>query len=681
MALVAAVVFGASILFFRGLGEPFIGPTWTVVKERLRLTIVERGGLESAENSDIYCRVKSGSKGATATTIRWVIDDGSRVEKNDVVMLLDDSGLKEQLEAQVNTLNKAEADWLQAVHQYTIQESTNKSKVETALTELSLKQLDLKKYVGQRIALKLMNTVKTRDELQLYLTKQVDKDLEADEAELEKGLKTDASGQQQNTVSEFLQARSDNRGKVNDARSTREQAQDRAAWSQRMFKKGYTSRSQADADQLRLDSSENNFRKAQLELQVLEKYTLEKTVTELWSKFKEAERSLEREEIEAKSKEAQARIDRNNKQVLFRQVEDKKLEIEDEIRKCTILSPQKGLVVYHMTEQSSRGFGSQQSIIAQGEPVREGQKMMRIPNLNKMLVNTRVHEAMVARIRGEVTRPTYFTDAFRAGLVIGTHSLEMLTRFEAMDNLKDKFKDRDYRIVFPGQVARIRVDAAPGKIFEGHVKSVAAVASMAEFFSSDVKVYTTMVSIDTEVENLKPGMSAEVSILADESSEPVLVIPIQSVVGSISMGSKRKCFVLDSDGHPKEREIVVGMSNDKVVEVRTGLEEGEKVVLSPRPLLGDKSDMKVAVPPGSKRGADFEEGAGGAGGKKKGMKGKDGGFPGGPGGQIPGGQIPGGFNPGGNGPPAGFNPAQGGGIPDPGDAKKWQGMKKGQPPE
>ncbi len=664
---------GASLLFFRGLGEPFNGPTWTVIKERLRLTIVERGGLESAENSDIICRVKSGSKGATATTIRWVIDDGSRVERNDVVMLLDDSGLQEQLRGQVNTVNKAEADWLQAVHQYTIQESTNKSKIETALTELSLKEIDLKKYVGSRIAQKLMKNVKGRDQLQTYLKNEVHKDLEADEAELEKGLKTDASGQQQKTVSEFLQARSDNRGKLNDARSTREQAQDRAAWSQRMFKKGYTSRSQADADQARLDSSDNNFRKAQLELDVLETYTLEKTVTELWSKFKEAERSLEREKIEAESKEAQARIDRNNKQVLFRQEEDKKLEIEDEIRKCTIVSPQKGLVVYHMTEQSSRGFGSQQSIIAQGEPVREGQKMMRIPNLNKMLVNTRVHEAMVARIRGEVTRPTYFTDTFRAGLVIGTHSLEMLTRFEAMDNLKEKFKDRDFRIVFPGQVARIRVDAAPGKVFEGHVKSVAAVASMAEFFSSDVKVYQTMVSIDTEVENLKPGMSAEVSILADESSDSVLVIPIQSVVGSISMGSKRKCFVLDSDGYPKERDIVVGMSNDKVVEVRSGLEEGEKVVLNPRPLLGDKSDLKVSVPPG-KRGADFEDGAGG--GKKKGMKGKDGGgFP--PGG--PGGQIPGGFNPGGNGPPAGFNPGQGG-IPGAGDAKKWQG-KKGQPPE
>ena len=33
-------------------GEPFTGPVWEVKKERLQLAIVERGTLESAENSD-----------------------------------------------------------------------------------------------------------------------------------------------------------------------------------------------------------------------------------------------------------------------------------------------------------------------------------------------------------------------------------------------------------------------------------------------------------------------------------------------------------------------------------------------------------------------------------------------------------------------------------------------------
>src|SRR5438105_2881875 len=39
--------------------------THRVRYERMELTIVERGALESAKNSDIYCNVKSGTKGST----------------------------------------------------------------------------------------------------------------------------------------------------------------------------------------------------------------------------------------------------------------------------------------------------------------------------------------------------------------------------------------------------------------------------------------------------------------------------------------------------------------------------------------------------------------------------------------------------------------------------------------
>src|SRR5262245_60660913 len=42
--------------------------THTVGRERLELTVVERGALESADNNDVYCRVKSGAKGSTVST-------------------------------------------------------------------------------------------------------------------------------------------------------------------------------------------------------------------------------------------------------------------------------------------------------------------------------------------------------------------------------------------------------------------------------------------------------------------------------------------------------------------------------------------------------------------------------------------------------------------------------------
>src|SRR5947209_6466322 len=60
--------------------EPFTGPTATVVRQKLLVTIVERGSLESAENNDIVVRIKAGTKGSTnASIIKWVVDDGKEV--------------------------------------------------------------------------------------------------------------------------------------------------------------------------------------------------------------------------------------------------------------------------------------------------------------------------------------------------------------------------------------------------------------------------------------------------------------------------------------------------------------------------------------------------------------------------------------------------------------------------
>src|SRR5207244_20111 len=64
--------------------------------------------------------------------------------------------------------------------------------------------------------------------------------------------------------------------------------------------------------------------------------------------------------------------------------------------------------------------------------------------------------------------------------------------------------------------------------------------------------------------NLKPGMSAEVTITAAQSDGPVLVVPVQSVVGTITMGAERKVFVIGADGQPVLRDITIGMSNERM---------------------------------------------------------------------------------------------------------------------
>src|SRR5262249_18634342 len=140
------------------------------------------------------------------------------------------------------------------------------------------------------------------------------------------------------------------------------------------------------------------------DLEILEKFDKRLKVNDLLSKLEEANRALARVKEQARTKVDQYDADYKAKSKILGQEETKLREIREEIGKCHMDAPQNGLVVYSVPEQSRFGSGSQQSIVAQGEPVREGQKLMRIPNLHKMLVNVRIHEAMVSKLKGEQPR-------------------------------------------------------------------------------------------------------------------------------------------------------------------------------------------------------------------------------------------------------------------------------------
>src|SRR6516165_6019640 len=141
---------GAAYKFF---GNPFKAPRADLVYhsvnyEALQLTIVERGQLESADNRDVICKVKAGNKGSTvATTIKWVIDDGSPVKQGQLIVELDDSGLQEQLKSQRIARDKASSDFIKAEEDYKILLSQNNSDIEVAKTDLEIAKLNLEKYL------------------------------------------------------------------------------------------------------------------------------------------------------------------------------------------------------------------------------------------------------------------------------------------------------------------------------------------------------------------------------------------------------------------------------------------------------------------------------------------------------------------------------------------------------
>jgi multidrug efflux pump subunit AcrA (membrane-fusion protein) len=600
--------------------------THRVARGDLKVTVTEKGTLESAQNVDIICKVKAGSKGqgGYATSINWVIDDGAKVEPGQLLMILDDSALQEQYRTQKITADKAYAAKVKAEKDYEIQVKDNERLISEAENALLVAEIDLEKYTG----------------------------LAADPARAPLAAAAGAPFLLAEG-GEFRQKVDDLTGKVRLEESNVEQYQERTAWADRMAKQKYLSDAQAQAERSKLESARENLRSLQKQLDILQTYDRRKTLADLRSKVENAGRVVAQKRLEAEGKQVQADITRKTETSVYLQEMEKLKEIEDQLRECRIYAPQRGMVVYFVNE--SGRFGSQpQGMIEQGAQVKEGQKMLRLPNLEQMQVNTKVHEAMVGRIRGDVRVATGLIDQMRVGLMANPDGFTRLVsqHEDYLDDVKNMFRDHEYVTKAPGQRATVRVDAMPDQVLPARVKSVAGVASQADSWISDVKLYQTLVLIEKEVPGLKPGMTAEVTIHVDGLAD-VLTIPLQAVVGGAEMGAKRQVFVKTAGGY-EEREVTLGLYNDRVVEVKEGLAEGDEVVINPKVLMGD-SKAKTRDGGGDGPGDAGGKGPGGEGGWKGGA---------GKGGFDPS-KMKGGFDPskmkgmkgGGGGPPGGGPPA------------------------
>jgi multidrug resistance efflux pump len=570
----------------------------TVKNEDIDLTVVERGAVESADNRDIICKVKAGSKGNYATTIKWVIDDGTLVTKGQSIMLLDSSALEDQFRSQKITLDKARADWVTAESGYKIQLSTNESAIEKARSEIYLRELDLEKYVGLP---KGTLAGRKREESRSLLIA-MEADLESFLARFKESF-PDLQGV-------FHKSLNDLAGQIELARADVEMWNDRLAYSRRMELKGYLSPAQVQADESRLVGSKETLKKLETDKLLLRNFDSSVQVRTASANVQEAWRAYDRAVSEAEANEVNKESTRRTTRSVFLQEEEKLREIEEQIRECKIHAPQDGMVNYYIPE-SSRFSQSERGLIQQGASVQEGQKLMRIPDLTKMQVTTRVHEAMVSRIKGDIRRTTGIHESVIATLSLNPRPyLAVLSLHEdSLEKQRDEYRASEYTEAARGQPAILRIDAFPERPVKGHVKTVANAASASDWMASDVKVYSTIVSIDEQLPGLKPGMSAEVTIHVNTTLENVLAIPVQAVIGGAESGRTRKVFVMTPNGH-EEREIQIGLSNEKMAEVKSGLQAGDQVVVNPKAIVGNAAKTREDVP---------EQGAGkGKGGKGKG---------------------------------------------------------------
>jgi hypothetical protein len=159
------------------------------------------------------------------------------------------------------------------------------------------------------------------------------------------------------------------------------------------------------------------------------------------------------------------------------------------------------------------------------------------------------------------------------------------------------------RKVQVGLPAVITVDALSGKRFLGRVGLIAPLPDARMMWANpDLKIYPADINLEDNDSLLRTGMSCKAEIIVAQYEDAVYV-PVQSV---LRVGGKPTVFVV-KDGSVEERQVEVGLDDNNVIRIISGLAEGEVVWMTPPLKAGTiepGSRTEGAQPPDALDGSD-----------------------------------------------------------------------------
>lgn len=453
----------------------------TVKRGPLEITLTERGSLESANNVVLTCQVR----GAGGTSILKIVDEGQRVKKDQVLVELDSSRLRNAAAVQQIIVEKAVATLKNAEKNFEIQKTQNDSDVAAAKLKLDLARLDLTKYID----------------------------------------------------GDLVQERNTFQGAIELATEDLTRTRQKYAVTQRLIKKGYAKQSELEADRVAVQKALINLNVAQEKRDVLDNFTSRRQIAEKEANAREFERELARIRLRLEAALAKLEADLSVARRKYDIEKATHLDLLEQIEVCQIRAPRDGLVIYanaSRTEGGRRGKANNEPLIFEGAGVEERQAIIKLPDMQKMQINARIHESKIS-------------------------------------------------MVHEGLTADIHVDAVADKTFHGVVEMIALVPMSANRRNPNLREYATTIRITDDPQTLgalKPGQAAEVEIFADH-----IVSALQAPVRSfVERGGRHFSWILAGISHER-REVRIGRSNDQMLEILDGLSEGEKVIQNPRASL------------------------------------------------------------------------------------------------
>ncbi len=306
------------------------------LEDRIDNTVREYGTIESAHTLQITNEV------AGEMTIRSVVPDGTKVEKGDLLVELDDSALKTQRSAAQSEVSAAEAARQQAEQQ---RNSAQQAAGELSnLHEIKVKVAQLNRETSLSkdgvFDVSLRNAKREADLAELSL-KAISRRIEISK----NALPTVAEDQQLLAI-EMEKARGE-------AAKARDQIQLLTAW-ERPYQ---TALLELAVSQAKVDLAQKKYQSQTAILQA------EATLSQA---------TLELERAEAKLK-----------------------RVKDQLAKCRITSPWDGIVIYEVQTRRSSNPDQLQA----GAKIAEGQQLFTISDLTQFRIRATVHESRIHRVK------------------------------------------------------------------------------------------------------------------------------------------------------------------------------------------------------------------------------------------------------------------------------------------
>jgi len=347
-----------------------------VERSDLSISVIERGNLESQQNTEIFCKVEDVQRdGIHGTPIVWIISNGASVEEGDLLCELETTPMQEALDEQILETEEARTKQFQTEADYDNQITTNKTTEAEAELAVELAKLELEMFTDEE------------------------------------------SGTHRLAVEEIKRSIDDTNNEILAAQASLELKDDDRRGLESLFKMGYANRNELRRSELSYLQAEgeyaaklNQLQTSMATLRKKQDYERRMQLMTLQGDVQTAERALEQTKRSNEARLSQLESLLRTRTEQLKKEEERLTRYQTQLELCKIHAPQTGMVAYASDRNDE---------VREGVPVRNRQHLMSIPRLDLMQVRTAVHESVLDQIDNGL-EATVTVDAFPDRQYTGT---------------------------------------------------------------------------------------------------------------------------------------------------------------------------------------------------------------------------------------------------------------------